>query len=195
MRGTYVRLSQFDGARVGAVLNEMREEAVAVVKSSAAAGDIAIEAKAFMRYRGQGWEIPILLPSITFDADGASLLGQLFEAEYIRLFGRALSGLDVEVMGWSIRAATEMPPALPVKRARATTAATPVGTRDIFDPRSSAFVTANIVERQSMTTGMSVSGPAVITERETTTVVTAAFSATMQADGCLLLQRKDNVHG
>ncbi|MCF1464587.1 hydantoinase/oxoprolinase family protein [Agrobacterium vitis] len=195
VRGTYVRLSQFDGDRVGAVLQDLQKEAVAVVRSGATEGEITIEAKAFMRYRGQGWEIPILLPAITFDADGASLLGRLFEAEYIRLFARALSGLDVEVMGWSIRAATEMPPAVPVEKASVTAAATPVGTRDIFDQRSSAFVTADVVERQAMTTGVSVSGPAVITERETTTVVTAAFTATMQADGCLLLQRKDNAHG
>ena len=39
-----------------------------------------------------------------------------------------------------------------------------------------------------MRAGDLVKGPAVITERETSTVVTAGREAIMQADGCLLVR-------
>ena len=42
-----------------------------------------------------------------------------------------------------------------------------------------------------MAPGARIAGPAVIVENETTTIVTAAYDAVMQADGCLLVQRKE----
>ena len=62
--------------------------------------------------------------------------------------------------------------------------------RRIYDPRRSEFLDASIVDRDAMLVGGQVSGPAAIVERETTTIVTASFSAVMQADGCLLLTKK-----
>ena len=44
-----------------------------------------------------------------------------------------------------------------------------------------------IVERASLAPGARVSGPAVIVERETSTVVTSPFDAVMQDDGSILL--------
>ena len=38
-----------------------------------------------------------------------------------------------------------------------------------------------------------VSGPAVVVERETSTVVTAPFDVVMQSDGSLLMLRKEIV--
>lgn len=35
-----------------------------------------------------------------------------------------------------------------------------------------------------------VAGPAVITERETSTIITASREVVMQADGCLLVRAK-----
>ncbi len=42
-----------------------------------------------------------------------------------------------------------------------------------------------------MTPGMMANGPAIITEDETSTIVTSAFRAIGQPDGCLLLIRKE----
>jgi N-methylhydantoinase A len=41
-----------------------------------------------------------------------------------------------------------------------------------------------------MDVGNEVSGPAIIVENETTTIVTSGYRATMQEDRCLLVQRK-----
>lgn len=43
-----------------------------------------------------------------------------------------------------------------------------------------------------MKAGDWVSGPAVITERETSTIITASREVIMQADGCLLVRVKQS---
>jgi N-methylhydantoinase A len=48
-----------------------------------------------------------------------------------------------------------------------------------------------IVERDQLSVGDRLEGPAVIVERETSTVVTATFDAVMQSDGGILLIRKE----
>jgi N-methylhydantoinase A len=46
-------------------------------------------------------------------------------------------------------------------------------------------VTADVIERDKMTEGSTVRGPAVITEAETTIIVTASRTALRQPDGCI----------
>ena len=193
VRGAYLRLADFDAAQVNAIVTGLTEEAVAIARSGNGSSRILVEAKAFMRYRGQGWEIPVPLPDDPFDADGGLELKRRFEIEYAQLFGRPLSGLDVEVMNWSVRAVTAMPPAVPVPGVERRPMATVGSTRQIFDLRTARFVPAAVVERRTLRAGETVIGPAVIVERETTTVVTAAFEAAMQADGSLLLRKREAV--
>ncbi len=67
----------------------------------------------------------------------------------------------------------------------------PAVSRAVFDPAEGRPLKTAIVERATLTPGARVSGPAVIVERETSTVVTSPFDIVMQADGTLLLIRKE----
>lgn len=194
VRGAYTRLSQFDADAANQILQGLSEEAVGIVREGGSVGALLIERKAFMRYRGQGWEISIILPDGPFGPDGAVHLRGLFETEYQRLFGRSLPGLDIEIMNWSVRALSPSPPVVKVKRTAVGTEQPASATRQIYDPRTAGYHAAAIVERQAMAAGARVAGPAAIVESETTTIITAAFEAVMQADGCLLLQRKAPPH-
>jgi N-methylhydantoinase A len=194
VRGVYTRLSQFDVTSINEILQSLTDEAISIANIGLDGHKLVIERKAFMRYRGQGWEIPVILPGEPFGTDGSEKLRGLFEREYTRLFGRPLEGLDIEVMNWSVRAATETIPTAKVKRAEASTDASFAESRRIYDPRTSSFQTAVIVNRKDMESGARIAGPAAIVERETTTIVTATFEAIMQPDGCLLLQRKASPH-
>jgi N-methylhydantoinase A len=190
VRGAFVRLSTFDPAYANEVLQGLTDESVAIVRAGGGGGTLVIERKAFMRYRGQGWEITVALPNESFGADGAAALRSLFEAQYGQLFGSPLLGLDIEVMNWSVRAVSEKPRTTTVVRVPPSAQAPVMERRRIYDPRRSEFLDASIVDRDAMLVGGQVSGPAAIVERETTTIVTASFSAVMQADGCLLLTKK-----
>ncbi|MFD1810298.1 hypothetical protein ACFSHQ_26005 [Gemmobacter lanyuensis] len=75
-------------------------------------GKILCEIVAFMRYRGQGWEIPVPLPDRAFTAADVELIRTRFLDAYARFFGRAidgLSGLEIEIVTISVKAADERP--------------------------------------------------------------------------------------
>jgi len=191
VRGAYLRLALFDATWVNDVVDGLRAEAEAFSRAGNSDGDLIVERKAFMRYQGQGWEIAVNLPDRAFRAGDEAVLRDLFETEYARLFGRPLEGLDIEVMNWSVRAASSTPPVERVSRLAGAQDASPQGQRRLYDAGSADFVDAAVVDRAAMVPGTRVSGPAVIVESETTTIVTTAYYAVMQSDGCLLVQRKD----
>ena len=185
-RSTYLRLSDFRAPFVGQVLDELRTEAADFVRACEPDAPIGFEIKGYFRYVGQGWEIPVELPDGPPDLD---TYRALFEESYRTLFGRIVHGLDVEITSWSVRAATPAAIADPVPAAGSGAAATPTGTRDLYNADAAARQAAGAVRREDFARDMTLVGPAVVTERETTIIVPDGFAATMRADGCVELRR------
>lgn len=186
------RLSEFDAGEVNRLLAGLKESAEGFVRAGAR-GDIAREITAFMRYAGQGWEIPVPLPDEPFGDGAADDLKRRFRTHYQRFFGRAIDGLDgleIEVVTWSVKAADERPGTERHEITAGTRTVEPAATRAVFDPATGAMQTYAIVERDSLLAGDRVAGPAVVVERETSTVVTTPFDAVVQGDGAILLLRK-----
>lgn len=189
-RGHFQRVAEFDATTVNTALTEMEREARAFV--TAGAGDSATTTKltAFMRYSGQGWEIPVVLPYKSFvDADKLTLT-DAFEAAYRQLFGRIIDGLAIEVTNWSLTVASVVPDVLPVDRHLDGASSVNGKSQSFFDAALRKTVEAREVDRASMEPGIKIDGPAVVVESETTTIVTSAYSVIGQADGSLLLLRK-----
>ena len=192
VRGAFLRLSEFDADWTNRLIAELGEEAERFARAGAPDAALVREIKAYMRYQGQGWEIVVMLPNRDFVADDAAEIRRLFEAEYIRLFGRALDGLDIEIMNWSVQVRSELLQSARVAQAGAGVARKSDETRRIFDAREQRFVEAGVYQRDELQSGDLVDGPAVIIERETSTVITSRYQAVRQTDGCLLLTQKEN---
>ncbi|PWK57291.1 hydantoinase/oxoprolinase family protein [Roseicyclus mahoneyensis] len=190
-RGLFQPLDGFDADLVNATLQAMETEARAFVDVGAAGADTVSKLTAFMRYRGQGWEIPVPLSQSRFkDADVPALIAA-FEDAYRTLFGRIIEGLTPEITNWSLTVASRAPEPAPVARLTGGTDASPGRTRRFFDAALRREVEAQEIPRAAMTPGTVANGPAIITEDETSTIVTSAFRAIGQSDGCLLLIRKE----
>ncbi|QPM91506.1 hydantoinase/oxoprolinase family protein [Pseudooceanicola algae] len=187
-RGLFQRLDSFDAATVNRTLAEMHDEATRFLGNTK--GPLIPRLTAFMRYAGQGWEIPVPLAQDSFGPNDLPALRRAFETCYRQLFGRVIDDLAVEVTNWSLTLATETPDPTPVTRSLGTTQADTSQTRMVFDAALRRRVEACEIPRAGMTPGMRIEGPAVITESETTTIVTSAFTAIAQPDGALLLLRK-----
>ena len=190
VRGAYLLLSQFDAEWTNRLIKDLGDEAEKFARAGTPEGDLKREIKAYMRYAGQGWEIVVRLPNREFGMDDGNQIRRLFEDEYIRLFGRALDGLDIEIMNWSVQASSPLVDVQLVTRLSATSSLQSDSKRNIFDAKQQAMIEAGVFDRDQMVAGNQVSGPAIIAENETTTIVTSAFEAIMQGDGCLLVQRK-----
>ncbi|ANT52762.1 hydantoinase/oxoprolinase family protein [Mesorhizobium amorphae] len=188
------RLSQFKADEVNALLDDLKASAESFVRAGTS-GRIVREITAFMRYAGQGWEIPVALPDKPFAEDAGITLADAFRKNYERFFGRAIDGLDgleIEVVTWSVKASDERPASAKHKITTGTRSVPVAVTREVFDPASGTMQTTAIVERTSLSAGDRVKGPAVIVERETSTVVTTPFDAVMQSDGAILMIRKES---
>ncbi|WP_312361727.1 hydantoinase/oxoprolinase family protein [Agrobacterium sp.] len=182
-------LSAFDTVRLNTLLDDLKEIAEGFVRAGTA-GKISREVVAFMRYRGQGWEIPVSLPDRHFQASDRAMIEENFKARYAQFFGRAVEGPEIEFVTFSVKAQDVRPGgerhAL-ISTGKSTD--TPV-TRNVFDPAAGAPLKTAIVERSTIRVGERVTGPAVIVERETSTIVTSPFDAIVQSDGTILLIRK-----
>ena len=185
-------LSAFNAAAVNALITGLKATATGFVRAGTAA-PIHSEITAFMRYVGQGWEIPVTLPDRNFTDADAEMLRSNFCENYARFFGRAIAGLDgleIEIVTWSVKSQDQR--AKPVQIALSLGGAQTQHklSRPVFDPSRGVFVATAIITRSDLTPGARVQGPAIIVERETSTVVTTPFDVVMQSDGSLLLIRK-----
>ncbi|GIT85990.1 hydantoinase/oxoprolinase family protein [Roseobacter sp. OBYS 0001] len=189
-RGLFQRLDQFNAAALNTALSELEAEATAFVSTGAKDAATTTRLTAFMRYAGQGWEIPVVMPyKIFVDADQAEIL-TAFEAAYHTLFGRVIDGLGIEITNWSLVVASVLPDTPTVDRHDTGTAVTPLRMRQFFDAALRKTVEAQEVGRAAITAGQAVEGPAIIIESETTTIVTSGYRAVGQGDGSLRLIRK-----
>ncbi|WP_425645211.1 hydantoinase/oxoprolinase family protein [Agrobacterium leguminum] len=183
-------LSTFDTARLNTLLDDLKETAEGFVRAGTA-GKISREVVAFMRYRGQGWEIPVSLPDRHFQASDSAMIEENFRARYAQFFGRAVEGPEIEFVTFSVKAQDVRPGGERHALISAGSSIDTPVTRDVFDPAAGAPLKTAIVERSTIRVGERVAGPAVIVERETSTVVTSPFDAIVQSDGTILLIRKE----
>jgi N-methylhydantoinase A len=197
-RSYYQRLSALDIDGANALLQAMRDEAVAVVDAGAGGRPLTETRTAFMRYVGQGHEVgvelPIRIATLRLEADAEAVLLAAFEAEYHRLYERTIPHLEVEILTWVLLVSTEIAPSAgPVVEAAAATPMVlpqPVGQRQLVDTATGGRTTALVYTRETLQPGMQLRGPAVIVEQDTTTVVSARFRASIHALGAIILERQ-----
>ena len=190
VRSRYIRLDDsFDPKFINHFRREMRAEAETIVRRGAPTAPLGEIWTADMRYRGQGHEVTVTIPARDLALADAGELARLFEAQYAVQFGRRIPGLDVEVLSWALRLATEdplIPPCPPSPPDRAVDA---VGRADLVDPLSGERADVPIFARSGLTPGCVVAGPALIVEDETTTLVARGFTARINGLGYIVMTR------
>ncbi|PRE45704.1 methylhydantoinase [Burkholderia multivorans] len=192
VRSASMRFNEFDANVINEIVEQLSSEANHFARQGSGGMEPVLDVKAFMRYVGQGWEIPIAIPYRRFGAEDRATFTDLFTQAYTQFFGRPIDGLDIEIVSWAVKASSPLPP---VERLKLVEGFAPVSTphtRRIFDAALHRSVEAAIVERSSLRVGETVVGPAIIVEPETSTLVTSSFNATVQPDGCLLVTSKES---
>jgi len=191
VRGRLMRLETFDAAAANRLLDEMRTEAEAIVRRGAPDAALTERRSALMRYRGQGHEITVELPARSFTAADRATMRKLFEEAYSRLYSRHIPGVEIEILSWvvAIAAPAEGELAVPVEIKPAEPK--PKSRRPVFDPASGEFLDVPIYWRPDLAPGARVSGPAIIAEDDTSTVVSPLFDARIDRFGYIELTRSE----
>jgi N-methylhydantoinase A len=190
VKSAFMRLDTCDIETINSTLEALSETASAVIDEGAQEADIVWERRAFMRYHGQGWEIPVDLPEGVYTEQDRQRFQQDFETAYKRFFGRTIEGLPIEIVSWTVKASSVLPPVEPVPALSETSIRESAAKRTLFDPALGQCVDAQVVERKGLTAGDRIHGPAIVIERETSTIVPSSFDVITQNDGSLLLQSK-----
>ena len=190
-RSRGVALAAMDLDEIAALLDELERDARAPLALAGVRGDdVTVSRFVEMRYRGQGYEIDVPIPAGRPDGAWRAALAASFERVYGRFYRHVPAGLPMEAVTWRVRAQSAAP-VLPLpSRATREAALRPKGERPIYVGADGAFRAVPVWDRYALPPGWRASGPAVIEEIESTTIVTPAFDAAVDDGLNIVLTRR-----
>jgi len=191
VRSLSMKLSQFDAGKINAMLDDMRLEALPIVQEGVVEGvDLITTRNVELRYVGQGHDLPISLDDKPLTNEDVRALGARFEEHYKKIYGLTISNMDIESVSWSVTVATEKP--RPLKAGASTPRSLPreSSRRQIYDPGLKKTLEYPVYWRFDLEPGTEIIGPAVIAEDETSTIVPANFSASINSFEYIIMQNQ-----
>jgi N-methylhydantoinase A len=187
VRSLYQRFSTFDVAAVNALLDDMAAEAESIVAQGSFGAPTRQGRIAFMRYVGQGHEIPVALPVRTLTADDVAAIRAEYDAQYARFYDRPVPGSDVEILSYAVTIATvtvtsggTLAEAPPTQAARARV-------QVVRDTVSGDAAEWSVYDRSSLVPGATLRGPAIIAEADSSTLVGGGWTARIDGRGYIEL--------
>ncbi len=193
VRSLYQRFSTFDVDAVNVLLAEMQAEARQVVAAAGFGAATSETRTAFMRYVGQGHEIPVPLPARLLAHDDVATVRARYDAEYTRFYDRPVPGSDVEIMSYAVVVATvtEDGDVLPPSRDAFASDAAAIRTQLVRDTTTGEVAAWSVFDRIALAPGARMAGPAIIAEDETSTLVCPGWSAVVNELGYIEMTRAD----
>ena len=176
-RSFYMDLRSFEPDTINNLFETMRSEAEEVVKQGADTEQLTEKRTAFMRYRGQGHEIPVPITDLFLTSANKEVLVDTFEAEYERLFGRIIPNLTAEVMTWSLTLSTNRKLKESISTFKRTNKPKPTSKRRVFSVSLNKYQEIPTYQRELLAPGNWMPGPNLITENGTSTYVSENFCA------------------
>jgi N-methylhydantoinase A len=173
------------------LLDDLREEGRRVLQAAGVPSDaIVFRYGVDARYAGQGNEITIWVGEGDEWPAAADEVIAAFAAEYRRIYGMEIPDVAVEAVTWRLSAlattsvvepdaALADGDAMPVAKSR----------RPMVFGRGHEAIEAPVYRRADLGVGAGFEGPAVVEERETTSVIRPGWTVEVSADGSLIATR------
>jgi N-methylhydantoinase A len=194
VRSLYQRFSTFDVAAVNTLLADMEAEALEVVEQGSFGAPIAQNRIAYMRYVGQGHEIPVPLPPRPLGEEDVPQIRAAYDSEYTRFYDRPVPGSDVEIMSYAVVVATiphdEPATPIPGDDALFVPDAAAARTQLVRDTTTGEVSPWSVYDRTKLTPGVHIAGPAIVAEDETSTLVGKGWNATVNDLGYIELTQE-----
>ena len=171
VRSLVGRLEKLDWAKIAALYAEMVVEARGLLLGAGAdPADIIYKPAADMRYVGQGFEIPVPMPSLAPGQDDVAAIAENFLVAYRERFGRALDGLQIEALTWRLAASA---PGRDIAMEGAQQAEAGEAQRGIRRTlfEGHGWCDCAVYDRYRLAPGTAFAGPALVEERESTCVI------------------------
>ncbi len=193
-RSRRVFLDRLDAAGFEAIFAPVAEEASGfLTRAGIAEDDIALSRKLDMRYQGQGYEIEVPLPD---SEEGARLFADIeahFERQYAKVFSASKLDEALEIVNWKVEATGPEGSLREGYSLKSAGAGQPggdarKGTRRAYVSESEGYVDCPVHDRYALRPGDGIVGPALIEERESTCVIGAGDTATVDDHSNLIVE-------
>ena len=171
---TYIsKLDEVDWDRVNALLEEMEKLGVEQVTAGGVLPhEVTVNRSADMRYVRQGREISVPIPNGKLSRKNVETILQSFYSVYQELYSRYLTDLPIETVSWRVAVSGPRPKIQLKKLESGSQGGSGLKKkRLVYFPEYKGFKECPVYDRYRMGPGTTLTGPAVVEERESTLVV------------------------
>ncbi len=177
VRTLVTRLETGSLKQMNEVFAELEERGAAGLAEADATAGAGFVRNALMRYVGQGYEVAIGMPPGHLAAGDVAATRARFLETYERIYGYAEPHGELEIVDYRVTASAPAPPfELPRVERDAAADAAARRSRDCYFP-GAGFVESPVWDRYHLSPGASIDGPAIVQERESTTVIPPGAAA------------------
>lgn len=189
-RSFVTRLDRASWAELHSLFDSLEDAGLRVLRDAGvdfARTDIDVQRSCDLRHKGQGHELTVTIPPEVFSQSSTQALAELFYDRYAIKYGHAHKHLPVELI--TCRCTVTGPePTIPLQTARSGRLEDArKGTRPVYFVEVGDYVETVVYDRSMLGPGMEFRGPAVVEERECTTVVGPSGLARIDNFGHLIV--------
>ncbi|NCG38743.1 MAG: hydantoinase/oxoprolinase family protein, partial [Actinobacteria bacterium] len=185
-------IDSVDSGERDSLLEELRSEGRRVLLAAGVPQDaVVFRYGVDARYAGQGNEITVWVgegeswPATADDVTAA------FVEEYQRIYGMAIPDVLIEVVTWRLAASASTSVVEPDTTLAASTGEpVPLKSRAVVFGRGQDAVDTPVYQRSDLGAGATFPGPAIVEERETTSVIRPGWDVEVASDGSLIATRR-----
>lgn len=179
-----------DFQEIERLFQELEGEALSAIGPGANADRVMFERSIDMRFVGQGSETNVAMERRPFHEFSREEIRAMFDRTYKNLYGRTYPETQVEFVTFKVRGhLPDRPFRLPPLEVQGGSLdEAKKGTRLAFSPLKKEFVPFEVYDRYRLPPGVSFGGPAIIEERESTTVVGEDAQVSVDENGFLWVE-------
>lgn len=188
-----LRLDAAEPQKVGTIYDKLSVQASAWFdREKIAAAARKIERTVDVRFVGQNYELAVELPEGPLTADTFAVVRQRFLDTHRQLYGFAAEHEPIQLVTFRLAASGLVTKAdfraQPLASADASAAVS--GSREVWMVEAGGFVPTTLYDRALLKHGNLVTGPAIVDQMDSTTVVPPGMTATVDAYLNLILEAK-----
>ncbi|WP_158744114.1 hydantoinase B/oxoprolinase family protein [Acidisphaera sp. L21] len=171
-----------DLAEIEQILQDLEAEARAELASGGLADGLVVERAADMRLVGQMHEIGVPMPATALGEHSLPALIAAFGSAYTARYAALQPGAQAEAVNFRVTV-TGPTPSVTIGAQAGAAATARKGDRQAWF--GEAFFTAAVYDRYALTSDMEIAGPAIVEEREATTIIAPGDTLRVDAAGNL----------
>ena len=181
-------LNVFQAEKVNELLKKMRNEAEKIIQNTSAKVSFVEERYAFMRYAGQGHEIKVAIDNSDLSNEHSAKIKSSFEEQYEKLYSRILPNADIEILTWSLSLSIANEEKTSFKNIKSFNKIKESKLVDFVDYERNEKIKIPYFERSELKPGGIINGQCIISEDQTTVVVSKNFNTKVLSNNFLQME-------